>query len=146
MTRRETLIPYHFAAALKHAPRSQTAWDALAASHRREHIDAIEGAKRPETRQRRIENMGQACDRILQGVVRRARTFNRHGSIFHRLPFLLSAPGAINVSGAALPFAWARDYNHATFVPVLGEGVGDERFGDLLDGDGDFRHLIEVGS
>ena len=31
------------------------AWQALAFTHQREHVEAIEGAKKPETRARRIE-------------------------------------------------------------------------------------------
>ncbi|MEZ0229615.1 MAG: YdeI/OmpD-associated family protein [Planctomycetota bacterium] len=48
---REVEVPEDFAKALgKH----RAAFDALAYSHRREHVDAILEAKKPETRERRI--------------------------------------------------------------------------------------------
>jgi uncharacterized protein YdeI (YjbR/CyaY-like superfamily) len=34
----------------------RASFDALAYSHRKEHVRAIQDAKKPETRQRRIEN------------------------------------------------------------------------------------------
>lgn len=42
------------AAALAADPAAATAWARLAPSHRREHVRAIEEAKRPETRARRV--------------------------------------------------------------------------------------------
>ena len=51
---REVDVPKDFAAALKKAgPRAS--FDALWYSHRKEHVRAIEEAKAPETRARRIE-------------------------------------------------------------------------------------------
>lgn len=47
-------MPADFQAALE-SNGLLTAFEALAPSHRREHILAIEDAKKPETRQRRIE-------------------------------------------------------------------------------------------
>jgi len=47
--------PADLAAALRADPAAQAAWDRLSYSHRREHVQAIEEAKKPETRQRRIE-------------------------------------------------------------------------------------------
>lgn len=48
-------IPADLTAALK-AAAAFDAFDALPPSHRREHINAIDEAKKPETRARRIEN------------------------------------------------------------------------------------------
>lgn len=51
---RTVAVPSDFAKALK-AAGLRPAFDALAYSHRKEHVRAIEDAKKPETRQRRIE-------------------------------------------------------------------------------------------
>ena len=47
--------PADFASALDADPVARAAYDRLAYSHKREHVLAIEGAKKPETRARRIE-------------------------------------------------------------------------------------------
>ena len=47
-------VPEDFAAALKKA-KLRERFDALAFTHRKEHVRAIEEAKKPETRARRIE-------------------------------------------------------------------------------------------
>ena len=47
--------PADFARALDADPVARAAYDRLSYSHRREHVLAIEGAKKPETRARRIE-------------------------------------------------------------------------------------------
>ena len=47
--------PADFARALDADPAARAAYDRLAYSHKREHVLAIEGAKKPETRARRIE-------------------------------------------------------------------------------------------
>jgi bacteriocin resistance YdeI/OmpD-like protein/uncharacterized protein DUF1905 len=47
--------PADFAAALDADPAARAAYDRLAYSHKREHVLAIESAKKPETRIRRIE-------------------------------------------------------------------------------------------
>jgi hypothetical protein len=47
--------PPDFARALDANPVARAAYDRLAQSHRREHVRAIESAKKPETRARRIE-------------------------------------------------------------------------------------------
>ncbi|MFI1582943.1 YdeI/OmpD-associated family protein [Embleya sp. NPDC020630] len=52
---RVVVEPPDFAQALDDDPIARTAYDDLAYSHKREHVRAIETAKRPETRQRRIE-------------------------------------------------------------------------------------------
>jgi len=46
--------PADFARAMKTNPAAAAAWDRLSYSHRREYVDAIAEAKRPETRDRRI--------------------------------------------------------------------------------------------
>jgi hypothetical protein len=47
--------PGDFSRALKANREAQTTWDKLSYTHRREHVEHIEEAKRPETRERRIE-------------------------------------------------------------------------------------------
>ncbi|MEZ5116412.1 MAG: YdeI/OmpD-associated family protein [Candidatus Nanopelagicales bacterium] len=47
-------VPADFAAAMRKAG-VRKAFDALAYTHRKEHVRAIEDAKKPETRQRRID-------------------------------------------------------------------------------------------
>ena len=47
--------PADFARALKANEEAQAAWDKLSYTHRREHAEHIEEAKKPETRLRRIE-------------------------------------------------------------------------------------------
>ncbi len=47
--------PADFARALKASAEARAAWDKLSYTHRREHVEHIEEAKRPETRLRRIE-------------------------------------------------------------------------------------------
>ena len=46
--------PADFVKALKAAPPAWDRWRDLSYSHQREHVEAIEGAKKPETRTRRI--------------------------------------------------------------------------------------------
>ncbi|MUN41610.1 DUF1905 domain-containing protein [Actinomadura sp. NEAU-AAG5] len=52
---RVVVEPADFARALDEDPSARAAYDALAPSHKRKHVHAIESAKKPETRQRRIE-------------------------------------------------------------------------------------------
>jgi hypothetical protein len=47
-------VPDDFAAALDRDPVAKAAFERLAPSHRRAHVDAITGAKAADTRQRRI--------------------------------------------------------------------------------------------
>ena len=47
--------PADFALALEGNREARAAWDKLSYTHRREHVEHIEEAKRPETRLRRIE-------------------------------------------------------------------------------------------
>jgi hypothetical protein len=51
---REVEVPKDLAAALKKA-RARAAFDLLSFSHRKEHVRAIEDAKSPETRARRVD-------------------------------------------------------------------------------------------
>ena len=53
--RREVTPPADFVKALKAAPLVWERWRELSYSHQREHVEAIEGAKKPETRARRID-------------------------------------------------------------------------------------------
>lgn len=50
---REVALPADLAAALD-AAGVRAGWDALSFTHRREHAEAIDGAKRPETRAKRL--------------------------------------------------------------------------------------------
>jgi hypothetical protein len=52
---RVVIEPPDFARALDADPVARAAYDRLAYSHKREHVRAIESAKKPETRTRRIE-------------------------------------------------------------------------------------------
>ena len=56
--------PADLARALKAAPAAQAAWDKLSSTHRKEHARAVEDAKRPETRVRRIE---KAIAQLVEG-------------------------------------------------------------------------------
>lgn len=47
--------PADFARALKGNKEAQATWDKLSFTHRREHVEHIEEAKKPETRARRID-------------------------------------------------------------------------------------------
>jgi hypothetical protein len=55
-SKREVKPPADLVKALKAVPSAYERWQQLAYTHQREHVEAIEGAKKPETRQRRIEN------------------------------------------------------------------------------------------
>jgi len=57
---REVTLPADVGAALRKA-RLEKAFDELSYTHRKEHIQAIEGAKRPETRARRIAKLLERC-------------------------------------------------------------------------------------
>jgi hypothetical protein len=51
---RTVTAPADLLRALKAVPGALAAWKASSYTHQREHVEAIEGAKKPETRQRRI--------------------------------------------------------------------------------------------
>ena len=52
---RAVVEPTDFASALDSDPVARAAYDHLSYSRRRQHVHAVDSAKRPETRQRRIE-------------------------------------------------------------------------------------------
>jgi len=54
--KREVKPPADLVKALKGAPPAWDRWQELSVSHQREHAEAVEGAKKPETRARRIAN------------------------------------------------------------------------------------------
>ena len=55
LDKREVKPPADFMKALKGAPRASHRWRNLSYSHQREYAEAIEDAKKSETRARRIE-------------------------------------------------------------------------------------------
>lgn len=54
--KREVTPPADLVKALKAAPAAWERWQKLAFTHQREWVEAVEGAKKPETRARRIGN------------------------------------------------------------------------------------------
>ena len=52
---RTVAVPKELAKALAKNKAARAAWDALSFSHKREHAEAIEGAKKAETRASRVE-------------------------------------------------------------------------------------------
>ncbi|HUS14704.1 MAG TPA: YdeI/OmpD-associated family protein [Chloroflexia bacterium] len=64
---RSILVPDDLQAALGAQPAAQAAFDKLAYTHRKEYVAWITEAKRPETRQRRVE---QAVLRLTAGLKR----------------------------------------------------------------------------
>jgi hypothetical protein len=57
--RRDVTRPRDLVKALKAVPSGWERWSALSYTHQREHVEAIEEAKKPETRARRIERAVQ---------------------------------------------------------------------------------------
>ncbi|MBN9325802.1 MAG: DUF1905 domain-containing protein [Cellulomonas sp.] len=53
-------VPDDLAAALAAEPAAKAAFDALTDAHQRQHVLAVESAKKPETRARRVESVVQA--------------------------------------------------------------------------------------
>ena len=53
--KREVIPPADFRRMLKTTPGALERWNRLSYTRQREHVEAIEGAKKPETRARRIE-------------------------------------------------------------------------------------------
>jgi len=62
---RQVEVPEDLAEALARSDAARAAFDGLSFSHRREHVEAINEAKRPETRARRVE-------RTIQALIERA--------------------------------------------------------------------------
>src|SRR5262245_29718683 len=54
--KREVQAPDELIKALKAMPPAWDRWQELSFTHQREHVEAIEGARKPETRARRIES------------------------------------------------------------------------------------------
>jgi hypothetical protein len=54
---RKVELPAHLKKFIAADPRAQEAWDKLSFTHQKEHVRAIEDAKREETRQKRIAAM-----------------------------------------------------------------------------------------
>lgn len=52
---RKVEVPSELAAAFRKDKAARAAWDKLSFTHQREHVEAIEEAKKPETRARRVE-------------------------------------------------------------------------------------------
>ena len=61
---REVEVPADLARALETLRNARKHWDELSYTHRREHVEAITGAKKPETRARRIANVMRALASI----------------------------------------------------------------------------------
>jgi hypothetical protein len=72
--------PADFARALAADPAARTAYDRLSYGHKREHVLAIESAKRPETRVRRIEKAlaGLRDQEPAEGHAARVKTRGDH--------------------------------------------------------------------
>ena len=51
------VVPEDLAAALGAAPGARAAFDAASFTHRREWVESVEEAKRPETRERRVRGV-----------------------------------------------------------------------------------------
>ena len=64
---REVTVPPDFAAALKREPDAKRFFEGLSYSKQRWHVLSIEGAKTPETRQRRID---KSVDMLREGRAR----------------------------------------------------------------------------
>lgn len=56
-TRPPIILPPDARAALKRVPDAQARWDKLSYTHRREFAESITGARKPETRERRVARM-----------------------------------------------------------------------------------------
>ena len=54
--------PADLAKVLGKSKRAKAAWEKLSFTHQREHVEAIEGAKKPETRARRIAKLLATLD------------------------------------------------------------------------------------
>ena len=54
---RKVELPAYLRKIIARDPRTKEAWDQLSFTHQKEHVRAIEDAKRPETREKRIAAM-----------------------------------------------------------------------------------------
>jgi hypothetical protein len=57
LEKREVEMPKDLARALNASPGAAERWQALSFTHQREYVEAVDGAKKAETRARRIENI-----------------------------------------------------------------------------------------
>jgi len=69
--KREVKPPADFVKALRAAPPAWERWRDLSYSHQREYVEALAGAKKPETRTRRLESAVEAIRRRPERKVRR---------------------------------------------------------------------------
>lgn len=58
-------VPEDLASVLDAEPALRAAFDALAFSHRKEHVRSVVDAKRPETRERRVQAVAEALRRVV---------------------------------------------------------------------------------
>lgn len=70
-------VPDDLAKAIGKRKRTQAAWDGLAPSHRREHVKHVIGAKRPETRARRIAKCIEALEERAAAAEQKKRSKKR---------------------------------------------------------------------
>jgi hypothetical protein len=66
---RSVVPPPELAAALKKNAAARTGWDAMSFTHRREWVESIREAKKPETRQRRL---AQAVDAMVARTAKKS--------------------------------------------------------------------------
>jgi hypothetical protein len=67
-TTRKVALPPDLARALKTRTTAAKSWDTLSYTSRREHVEAILGAKKPETRARRLANTLRALGQRTRGA------------------------------------------------------------------------------
>ena len=78
---RTVTAPADLLRALKAAPGALDRWKALSYTHQREHVEAIEGAKKPETRTRRIAAaVAMVADQATAGRPSTARSGATHAA------------------------------------------------------------------
>ncbi len=70
--KREVKPPADFAKALKAAPPAWDRWQEMSYTHQREYVEALAGAKKPETRTRRLEGAVQAIRARTERQVRKS--------------------------------------------------------------------------
>jgi uncharacterized protein YdeI (YjbR/CyaY-like superfamily) len=58
-------VPPELAAALAASREASEAWERLAPSHRRRYVGSVLGAKKPETRRRRVDGV---VEQIIEGA------------------------------------------------------------------------------
>jgi len=63
--KRTVAIPDDLASALAKNKTAAAAWEKMSYTHKREYVESIENAKRPETRRRRIEKTLDALEKKL---------------------------------------------------------------------------------